>query len=154
MSIEAFDMSTPLAPKDARTNDVLAIHRLWRQICDDNTEYIDNDPCLLQGAMSGLDYLVLRERRLPRILGAVSVMDCGQVLAKIDSLAVDPEYHRLGYGHALAESAIQLCSDNEKETIIVTAMPSSEKLFTDFGFEAYEVHDTGNVTMFLDIAKN
>ena len=86
MVIEQLDMDTPLMPGDTRTDDVLAIHDLWRQIGDDNTDALHGDSEGLRALMSGLDYLVSREQNLARVIGAISIMDCGRGLAKIDSL--------------------------------------------------------------------
>ena len=69
MVIEQFDMDTLLAPGDTRTDDVLAIHDLWRQIGDDNTDALHGDSEGLRVLMSGLDYLVSREQNLARVIG-------------------------------------------------------------------------------------
>lgn len=73
-------------------------------------------------------------------------------IAKIDSLAVDPNHHRskARYGSQLAQAAVKFCWENEYNTILTTAMPSSRGLFERIGFEVYETHDSGNVSMFLD----
>ena len=151
MVIEQFDMDTLLAPGDTRTDDVLAIHDLWRQIGDDNTDALHGDSEGLRVLMSGLDYLVSREQNLARVIGAISIMDCGRGLAKIDSLAVHPDYRHRGLGLALARGAIEHCVARGYAEITTTAMPSSQALFTRLGFETYEVHTTGNASMFFDI---
>lgn len=109
MAVEIFDMETPLGSDKNRADDVVAIADLWRQIGDDNTSSIIDDPELLRSLMAGLDYLVLRHPETTRPLGAVSVMNCRRNLAKIDSLAVHPEHQHQGHGHTLAESAIRHC---------------------------------------------
>ena len=138
-------------PGDTRTDDVLAIHDLWRQIGDDNTDALHGDSEELRVLMSGLDYLVLREQNPSRIVAAVSVMNCRERLAKIDSLAVHPDYRHRGLGLALARGAIEHCVARGYAEITTTAMPSSQALFTRLGFETYEVHTTGNASMFFDI---
>lgn len=151
MAIEYFDMDTPLAPSDARADDILAIHDLWGQIGDDNADALLGDPEGLRTILAGLDYLVLRRDDTPHIIGAVSVMDCQRGLAKIDSLAVHPAHHRHGYGRQLVERALKHCKDSRFDTVTATAMPSSLQLFESCGFEPYERHESGNTTVFLDL---
>lgn len=150
MSITLFDMETPLNAADPRTEDIFAISGLWRQIGDDNIDAITHDPETLRSVMAGLDYLVLRNDS-PRLIGAVSVLNCGQGLAKIDSLAVHPEHQGQGYGYELARSAVKHCVTHGHEQIITHAKPAAQHLFDSLGFETYEVHETGNATMFLDL---
>ncbi|HMR72957.1 MAG TPA: GNAT family N-acetyltransferase [Candidatus Saccharibacteria bacterium] len=150
MSITRFDMETRLKAADPRTEDIFAIGDLWRQIGDNNIDAITHDPETLRSVMAGLDYLVLRDDSC-RLIGAVSVLDCRQRLAKIDSLAVHPEHQGKRYGYELARSAVKHCVTHGYEQIITHAKPAAQKLFNSLGFETYEVNKTGNATMFLDL---
>lgn len=150
MHISAFDMETPLNTADPRAEDIFAISDLWRQIGDDNLDAIAHNPETLRSAMAGLDYLVLRDNS-PRLIGAVSVLDCRRKLAKIDSLAVHPEHQGQGYGYELARSAVKHCVAHGHKQIITHAKPAAQNLFGTLGFETYEVHETGNATMFLEL---
>ena len=150
MSITPFDIETPLKRGDSRAEDIVAISDLWQQIGDGNIDAIVHDPETLRSVMAGLDYLVLRDDSC-RLIGAVSVLDCGRNLAKIDSLAVHPEHQRQGHGYQLARSAVKHCVTHGHEQIITHAKPAAQKLFNSLGFETYEVNKTGNATMFLDL---
>ena len=81
MVIEQFDMDTLLAPGDTRTDDVLAIHDLWRQIGDDNTDALHGDSEGLRVLMSGLDYLVSREQNGLRVTKCGTISGCFVMLA-------------------------------------------------------------------------
>lgn len=151
MTIELFDMTTPLGVSDARTADILAVSELWNSIGDSNTEAIAHNPETLRGLMDGLDYLVMRDTDSPRLVGAVSVMDCQRGLAKIDSLAVMSEFQGQGRGRRLACAALQHCTDNGFKEVATVAMPSSQRLFTSLGFEIFEMYDSGNASMFKDL---
>lgn len=149
MSVEVFDMETPLGFADTRTHDVEQIRELWSQINILGNKAHRRSPEELRVLMSGLDYLVIRKPQTTRIIGAVSILDCNRGLAKVDTLAVAPAEHRRGHGRTLAQSAIKHCVDRGYKNITTTAMPSSKNLFASCGFEAYEAHDSGNTTMFL-----
>jgi N-acetylglutamate synthase-like GNAT family acetyltransferase len=146
MAIEAFDMSRLLTGDSAFGDDLLAIARLWAQIGGP----LQKDPEALQQSMKGLDYFVARHRTKQRIIGAVSVMDCREGLAKIDSLAVAHTHQGRGYGYALVQTAVRHCFQNDFELITVLATPASQGVFGACGFEVDEVHRTGNATMYLD----
>lgn len=151
MFIQPLDMETSLRANDPRVTDIRAVHALWKDIGDDNTGYIADNPELLRAVMSGLDYLVLRADEMSPVVGAVSVMNCTSGLAKIDSLAVDRLHRGRRYGSKLAGRAVEHCVQREYDSITVTAMPSSRQIFDSLGFEVYETHDSGNTTMFLDL---
>lgn len=155
MIIGRFNMDTPLATLDAnRRHDIDTIVSLWKQIGGGNTEQVEHDTEFMRSIMSGLEYIVAREPIDDRqkIVGAVSVIDCSNRLAKIDSLAVSPDYQRSSrrYGSKLAETAVDLCWSQGFKQITALAMPSSRKIFSRLGFEPENVYDSGNALMFLD----
>lgn len=155
MSIERFDMDTPLAINDiSRRQDVDTIIQLWKQIGDNSSEHIEHDTEFMRSMMTGLEYTVARKpiADKDRVIGAISIMDCRVNLAKIDSLAVSPEYQRSPqkYGSSLAAAAVNLCWEQGFEQITTIAMPSSRKVFSRLGFEIDEIYDSGNALMFLD----
>jgi len=150
MLINRFDIAKPIND-EGQLRDILGINRLWRLIGDDDFDRPELDLGIVQAVMIGLDYYVARWRMGGRIIGAVSIMDCTRGLAKIDSLAVDPENQRNGVGQGLAERALEHCVEGDFSTVTVTAMPSSKKIFERLGFEVFEAYDTGNFSMFRDL---
>lgn len=151
MLIHPLDMETSLKTNDRRIADIQAVHALWQDIGENNTAHIADDPELLRSVMAGLDYLVLRREQVSPVVGAVSIMDCMRGLAKIDSLAINRMHRGKGYGAQLARRAVEHCVERQYETVMVTAMPSSRRIFDSLGFEPFETHDSGNTTMFLDL---
>ncbi len=151
MSVEIFDMETPLNHADSRAQDVLQITELWSQINVLGNRIHKLPPEEIRTLMSGLDYLVIRKPTTTQIIGALSVLDCNRGLAKFDTLAIAPAEQRRGYGRTLTQSAIEHCADSGYKNITTTAMPSSKKLLASLGFEAYQTHDSGNTSMFLKL---
>lgn len=151
MLISHFDVTRSMDGDRGQLRDVLDIDRLWRLIGEVTSDSPELDPRLIQSIMSGLDYYVARRSEAGRVIGAVSIMDCTRGLAKIDSLAVDPESQRRGTGQKLAERALYHCVEGDFSTVTVAAMPSSKKIFERLGFEVFEAYDTGNFSMFRDL---
>ena len=145
MYIEHLDVDQPLAGNPQLAEDILALARLWRQIGN----HPEDDPESLQSCMRGLEYYVSRSPSA-ELIGAVSIMDCKRGLAKIDSLAVLPQYQGRGHGRALVRAAISHCFDRGTTQIMTTALPAAQPVFASLGFETFEMYETGNASMFLD----
>jgi|GEM_PF-6620138 len=150
MAIEEFDMTQQLDAQ--RTRDVLAISELWKQIPTNAEMVLDGskDPETLRRLMAGLDYFVKRDDGL-WVIGAVSVMMCGFGLAKIDSLAVDPEYRGQGYGTELARRAVVYCDEVGCDEIETRVTPAAQPIFSQLGFSTIESEASGNATMYLGL---
>lgn len=154
MYSEQFDINRPLNDNPDHASDILAINDLWRTITF-GKEPIDTgvapDPEQLQFFMSDFDHLVIRNDTA-RIIAAIGTFESRGGLAKIDSLAVAPEYRRQGHARTLATSAINHCIDQGKTEIITHALPASQPLFQSLGFEEFEINTQGAATMFLDLS--
>lgn len=159
MYIELFDMDKPFSTQDVDHNkDIEDISHLWKLVGDYQDRALRYGRAEeLRALMSGLDYLVLRPSRKKQIVGTVSIMNCTPnqsklELAKIDSLAVHPDYQGKSTrnGSKLAQAAVELCWQKGYREITVIAMPSSQGIFQRLGFESFEAYDSGNVSMFLD----
>jgi len=91
----------------------------------------------LAGLFTNPDVAIFVARSGPDIVGCVTVTDCGEGMASIGLLSVDPPFQSSGLGQRLLTTAERLCEALEARRIEMTVIENRTELLAWYARQGY-----------------